>query len=98
MDLTDKELEEIAYLARINIHEDKMQSLKNELEAILNLFKVLNDANTTDVEPMSHPANVFQPLRKDEVTETDEREALQEPAPLTKSGLFLVPQVIDEES
>ena len=47
---------------------------------------------------MSHPLNLFQPTRPDEVTEEDQREKLQETAPSVKSGLFLVPKVIEGEN
>lgn len=46
MSLSDKELKEIAYLARINIDENSFPSLKGELDEILGLFEKLNSANT----------------------------------------------------
>ena len=98
MALNDKELKEIVYLARININEDLFPSLKGELEQILDLFEKLNSTNTDSVEAMSHPLNLSQPTRPDEVTEEDQREKLQETAPSVKSGLFLVPKVIEGES
>ena len=55
MALSDKELNEIAYLARINIDKDSLPSLKGELEQILDLFEKLNSAETNRVEAMSHP-------------------------------------------
>ena len=39
MALSDKELKEIAYLARINVKENSLKKLKKELEDILNLFE-----------------------------------------------------------
>ena len=98
MALSDKELKEIAYLARININEDSFPSLKAELDQILDLFEKLNSAETNEIEAMSHPLNLSQPTRPDEVTEEDQREKLQETAPSVKSGLFLVPKVIDGDS
>ena len=98
MALTDKELNEIAYLARININKDLFPSLKEELVQILDLFEELNLADTNDVEAMSHPLNLSQPTRPDEVTEENQREKLQETAPSVKSGLFLVPKVIEGEN
>ncbi|GIS33486.1 MAG: hypothetical protein Ct9H90mP4_14000 [Gammaproteobacteria bacterium] len=44
---------------------------------------------------MSHPLNLSQPTRPDQVTEKDQREKFQETAPSVKSGLFLVPKVIE---
>ena len=98
MALSDKELKEIAYLARININEDSFPSLKAELEQILDLFQKLNSAETNEVEAMSHPLNLSQPTRPDQVTEEDQREKFQEPAPSVKSGLFLVPKVIEGDN
>ena len=98
MALSNKELNEIAYLARINISKDLFPSLKGELEEILNLFETLNSADTGSVEAMSHPLNLSQPTRPDEVTEGDQRDKLQETAPSVKSGLFLVPKVIEGEN
>ena len=42
MALSDQELKEIAYLARINVKEESLPSLKKELEDILGLFKELD--------------------------------------------------------
>ena len=55
MALSDQELREIAYLARISVKEDSLPSLKKELEDILGLFKELDAANTSEVNAMSHP-------------------------------------------
>ena len=97
MALSDQELKEIAYLARINIKEDSFSSLKKELEQILELFEELNEADTSEVAAMSHPLDLSQPTRKDEVTEENQREELLKNAPCVQSGLFLVPKVIEGE-
>ena len=98
MALSDQELKEIAYLARINVNEESLSSLKTELEDILGLFEELNEADTSEVNAMSHPLDLSQPTRKDEVTEENLREELLKNAPSVKSGLFLVPKVIDGEN
>ena len=97
MSLSDQELKEIAYLARINVKDESLSSLKVELEEILKLFEELNEADTSDIDAMSHPLDLSQPVRKDEVTEKNEREELLRNAPSAKSGLFLVPKVIEGE-
>jgi aspartyl-tRNA(Asn)/glutamyl-tRNA(Gln) amidotransferase subunit C len=95
MSIKDNDLEEIANLAKIGINSSLFTELKKDLQNILNLVEKMNATDTKDVEPMSHPLDISQPLRKDEVTEENSREKLQENAPLIKSGLFLVPKVID---
>ena len=97
MSLKDEDLEQIAYLARINIDKSKFPSLKKELESILSLVQKMDSADTGSVEAMSHPLDISQPLRKDKVTEEDNWENLQKNAPSIKAGLFLVPKVIDGE-
>ena len=98
MSLSDQELKEIAYLARISVKEESLPSLKKELEDILGLFKQLDEANISKINAMSHPLDLSQPTRKDEVTEEDLRDELLKNAPSVKSGLFLVPKVIEGEN
>ena len=98
MTLKNKDLEQIAYLARINIDKKNFPSLRKELESILELVAKMDSINTESVVPMSHPLDISQPLRKDEVTEKDDRKNLQANAPQKKYGLFMVPKVIDEDS
>ena len=95
MSISDKELEQIAYLARIGIEKDSFQSLKEKLSNILNMVNELNKVDTENILPMSHPQEISQPLRNDQVTEENQRESLQEHSPLTKAGLFIVPKVND---
>ncbi|MGS2717694.1 Asp-tRNA(Asn)/Glu-tRNA(Gln) amidotransferase subunit GatC [Eionea flava] len=85
----------LAHLARININDDLIDNVTDNINNILGLVDQLQQANTDGVEPMSHPLDATQRLRQDNVTEKDQREALQANAPATESGLFLVPQVIE---
>ena len=98
MTLKSKDLEQIAYLARIDINKKSFPSLKKEFESILELVAKMDSVNTESVVPMSHPLDISQPLRKDEVTEKDDRKNLQKNAPLKKSGFFMVTKVIDEDA
>ena len=83
---------------KLNINKKNFPSLKKELESILELVAKMDSVNTDSVVPMSHPLDISQPLRKDEVTEKDDRKNLQKNAPLEKAGLFMVPKVIDEDA
>ena len=71
--------------------------IKKELEDILGLFEELNAAETSEISAMSHPLDLSQPTRQDEVTEENLREELLKNAPSVQSGLFLVPKVIEGE-
>jgi aspartyl-tRNA(Asn)/glutamyl-tRNA(Gln) amidotransferase subunit C len=45
--------------------------------------------------PMAHPLDAAQRLRPDEVTEANDRDHMQQNAPATAGGLYLVPKVIE---
>jgi aspartyl-tRNA(Asn)/glutamyl-tRNA(Gln) amidotransferase subunit C len=95
MSLTKQDVENIAHLARLAIDESDIPGYVKNLSSILELVEQMNAIDTTDVEPMAHPLDAVQRLRKDEVTETNQREHYQKVAPKTEAGLYLVPKVIE---
>lgn len=88
-------IEKLAELARIQISEANIDDVTNSISEILGLVDQLQAADTDNVAPMAHPLDAVQRLRADQVTETNQRDALQACAPELENGLFLVPQVID---
>jgi aspartyl-tRNA(Asn)/glutamyl-tRNA(Gln) amidotransferase subunit C len=95
MSLTKQDVENIAHLARLAIDEADIPEYANNLSNILELVEQMTAIDTTNVEPMAHPLDAVQRLRKDEVTEENQREHYQQVSPLTEAGLFLVPKVIE---
>jgi aspartyl-tRNA(Asn)/glutamyl-tRNA(Gln) amidotransferase subunit C len=93
--LEASEIAKLAQLARINIEPEMVNEVTESISCILNLVNQLQAVDTTGIEPMAHPMDVFQRLRADIVTEEVEREELQANAPAVDKGLFLVPKVID---
>ena len=89
------EITKLAQLARINIETEMVDEVTESITRILNLVDQLQAADTTDIEPMSHPMDAVQRLRADIVTEANQRDELQANAPAVANGLFLVPKVID---
>jgi aspartyl-tRNA(Asn)/glutamyl-tRNA(Gln) amidotransferase subunit C len=89
------EITKLAQLARINIETEMVDEVTESISRILNLVDQLQAADTTDIEPMSHPMDAVQRLRADIVTEVVQRDELQANAPAVANGLFLVPKVID---
>lgn len=95
MSLTTDQLKHVAHLARIAIDDEQASGLLDDLNNILSFAAHLDGAALGDLAPMAHPLDVRQPLRPDEVTETNQRERLQRGAPAVEKGLFLVPKVIE---
>ena len=95
MSIGPDDINQIAHLARLKIDEKDIPKLKADLGNILSLVDQLQAVNTDDIIPMAHPMDAVQILRKDVVTETDNREKYQKVAPNTEDGLYLVPKVIE---
>jgi len=95
MSLDNNEVSQIAYLSRLQVEESSLESITADLNNILNLVEQLSELDTDSVEPMSHPLNMTQRLREDEVTETDQSESFQSIAPKTGKSHYLVPTVIE---
>ncbi|MBP9822191.1 MAG: Asp-tRNA(Asn)/Glu-tRNA(Gln) amidotransferase subunit GatC [Candidatus Pacebacteria bacterium] len=64
--LSDKELDHIAKLARVNIEPDKRDQLKKDLSAILGYIEKLNKADTSSVEPLYQTTGLVNTARTDE--------------------------------
>ncbi len=97
MTITIDDVSKIAHLARLAVTPAEENKLLPELENILTLVAKMNDVDTKNIEPLSHPFSEKQALREDQVTEIDQRQAFLKIAPQTQAGLYIVPQVIESE-
>ncbi len=95
MSLARDDVEKIAHLARLAVDVDELDSVAAGLSDILKMVEQMGSVDTTGVTPMAHPLHMIQPLRRDQVTEEDQRELFQSIAPQTEEGLYLVPKVIE---
>lgn len=95
MAISPENIKTLAHLARLGVDEDTLAPLATDLSKVLDLVEKLQAIDTRGVEPMAHPAGASLWLRDDEATHTDQRDTLQEPAPSTQDGYFLVPRVIE---
>lgn len=95
MSLDRSDVERIAHLARLAMNETEVPEYTESLNSILTLIGQLQATSTEGIEPLAHPMNAVQRLRTDDVSESNQREALQACAPAVENGLFLVPKVIE---
>ena len=95
MAISDKEMQNLLTLARLNIDASSTAEFKEDLSNILQLLDDLQKVKTQDVAPLTNPLDEKQILRADKVAEEDQRELFLRNAPQTEAGLYLVPQVVD---
>jgi aspartyl-tRNA(Asn)/glutamyl-tRNA(Gln) amidotransferase subunit C len=86
----------VALLSRLELDEKDLDVYSKQLAAILSYISKLNEIDTKDVHPTSHPLttlkNVF---RKDLLKSSlDPQEALKN-APSKEGDFFKVPQIIE---
>jgi aspartyl-tRNA(Asn)/glutamyl-tRNA(Gln) amidotransferase subunit C len=93
--LDKDQVQQIAVLARLKLADDEFAETVDKLSRIVDFVDQLAQADTSDVVPMAHPLDVAQRLRPDAVTEPNIRDHVQENAPSTQDGLYLVPKVIE---
>ena len=95
MTLKNKDVRNIAHLARLAINEEAVDDYAQDLSSILDLVEQMNQVNTDDVQPMAHPMDAQQRLRPDEVREQNQRDKFQSIAPDVEGGLYRVPKVLE---
>lgn len=99
MSLTPDQVRGIAHLARLAISEQDIPVYARNLSNILDFVAALDRADTGSTTPMAHPlADLMagDPRRRpDSVSETDQRDLIQQNAAATAAGVYLVPKVIE---
>ncbi len=95
MKIDESVIANIALLAQLEVNSSNLQSSIESMSRILDLVDEMQGADTDGIEPLAHPLEATQRLRKDEISETDQRELFQSIAPKTEDGLYLVPKVIE---
>ena len=95
MSFATKQVQNIAWLARLSIEDEAVAGYAGDMADILALVEQMQAVDTSSVAPLAHPLELITPLRADRVTEEDEREHFQRHAPLTQDGYYLVPKFVE---
>ena len=95
MSLTQKDVEYVARLARLQLTDDEIKTYTTQLGAILEYSEMLNQLDTEKVEPTAHVLPLRNVLRKDEVVASMDRDKILENAPDRAKGCFRVPKIIE---
>lgn len=97
MTITAAQVQHVATLARLELSPPAASKLTHELSLILQYIKLLNEVDTHQVPPTTHPLDLSPPgLRPDAVTPSLPRPAALGPAPSVQDGMFRVPRVLED--
>jgi aspartyl-tRNA(Asn)/glutamyl-tRNA(Gln) amidotransferase subunit C len=93
------DVQRIAHLSRLELSQAEADAVLPQLQAVFSLVEEMQAVDTTGLEPLAHPIlflrELAQPLRQDQVSETDHRAENMQSAPAQQDGYFLVPRVIE---
>ena len=88
-------LEKVSNLASLDLTEEERDGFSKQLTDLLNYFKKLNDLDTSNIEPMTHPIeglkNVF---RDDETWDSLTNEEALQNAKNKLEGFFKAPRIM----
>jgi aspartyl-tRNA(Asn)/glutamyl-tRNA(Gln) amidotransferase subunit C len=85
----------VAHLARIAVADDEVANLQGELNSILAFVEQLAEVNVDGVEAMTSVTPMAIKMRRDEVTDGGNPDAIIANAPAHQDHFFLVPKVIE---
>jgi aspartyl-tRNA(Asn)/glutamyl-tRNA(Gln) amidotransferase subunit C len=91
-----KEVDKIAFLARLKLSDAEKKSMTKQLNIILEYMNKLNEVDTLNVEPLSHPLDITNVYREDERKKSLPVEKALQNAPDRSGNYFKVPKVINK--
>lgn len=94
MKISQKEVEHVALLARLDLTEEEIQEHSQQLNKILEAMEVLDQVDTSNVEPLAHILPIKNVLREDEIGPTLSIEEVLQNAPEAEDRMFKVPKIM----
>ncbi|HQF43266.1 MAG TPA: Asp-tRNA(Asn)/Glu-tRNA(Gln) amidotransferase subunit GatC [Ignavibacteriaceae bacterium] len=97
MSVTKKDVEKIAELAKLKFTDDELENFTHQMNEILSYMDKLNELDTENVKPLSHPVEQINVFREDELRPSVSTEESLKNAPDKTDQHFKVPKVIGDK-
>lgn len=94
-DISKDQVRHVAHLARLAVSEEEVDMITKQLGDIIHYAELLNELDTTGVEPTTHVLDLKNVMRKDEPRKWITREDALKNAPDHKDGQFKVPSILE---
>ncbi len=95
MSVTEKDVQYIANLARLQLNQEEAKSFAGDMNKILDYMELLNEVDTENVAPLEHVIDLKSRLRPDEAKAPISHEDALKNAPDADSDYFRVPKGIE---
>lgn len=90
-------VDQVAWLARLELTEEERERFRRQLTSILDYCSTLNDLQTEHVEPTAHVTALTNVVRDDVPATPLARDAVLAAAPEHEDGYIKVPPVLETE-
>lgn len=97
MSISDKDMEHLKTLARLELSTEETQSVRNDLNKILASFEQIRSLDTEGVDELVRPVHASNVFREDTVRPGLDPERVQNLAVETEDNFFKVPRTVDSE-
>lgn len=97
MAVTKKDVEKIAELARLKFTDKELENFTPQMNEILSYMDKLNELDTENVNPLSHPVEQTNVFHEDELKPSISTENALKNAPSKDEHHFKVPKVIGDK-
>lgn len=97
MALTREEVQHVAWLARLQLTDEEIETFREHLSAILEYAQMLMDIDVSDVPPTATVLPMRNVMREDEVRPSLPRDVVLANAPDKQDGYFRVRAVLGDE-
>jgi len=95
MKITERDVIQVARLARLRLRPEEIEPMTGQLNAILDYFETLQQVDTTDIPPATHAVAMTNAVRDDICAPSLMPEAALRNAPETEQSFFKVPKIIE---
>ncbi|CCY71634.1 aspartyl/glutamyl-tRNA(Asn/Gln) amidotransferase subunit C [Clostridium sp. CAG:921] len=95
MSVSKDEVRYIAKLSKLNVEDEKLDKMTSDLSSIVEFANNLSTIDIDGVKPTAHILDIKNVFRKDEVSDSYDREEILKNAPESQAGCISVPKVVE---
>jgi len=92
--ISKKQVEHVAWLARIELTEDEKEAFTKQLNEILDYFKKIDEIDTSNIKPTFHVLDLVNVLRDDKIEPSLSKEDALKNAPQKEDSFIKAPKIL----
>lgn len=93
--ISDETIDYVGILAKLELSPEEKEEAKKDMGRMLDYIDMMNELDTSNVEPMSHVFARNNVFREDIVTNGDDHDNMLKNSPEWKDGSYKVPKTIE---